>query len=171
MGVGNPDYGDDGFGVQLAEELAKRWVDDPQAPHLIHAGAVPERYLGTMTEQGFDTVVFLDAVEFGGEPGSVVVLDTEEIAARLPQVSTHKISLGVLAKWIEGNGTTKVRLLGVQPQSLRAGEGLTPTVHRTLEALVELWCESWSQRTQAGAAAPRPVDERLASRPFAEVQR
>ena len=76
-----------------------------------------------------------------GAPGSVVFLDAGEMAARFPQVSTHKLSLGLLAKWVEANGTTKAWLLGVQPESLRPGGHLRPTAHRTLTMLAELMSE------------------------------
>lgn len=127
MGLGNIDYGDDGFGVRLAEALISTGV-----PDVIVAGTVPDRWISQAA--GFDHVIFLDAVEFGGEPGSLVFLDSAEMAARFPQISTHKIALGVLAHWIEGDGRTKAWLLGVQPQSLKS-EGLTEVVQRTLEAL------------------------------------
>ena len=58
------------------------------------------------------------------------------MVARFPQISTHKISLGLLAKRAEANGTTKAWLLGVQPESLKPGEELTPAVQATLELLL-----------------------------------
>ena len=133
MGLGNVDYGDDGFGVRLAEEL-KSEVRRPKAERnpksegrseelssscsdfglwtsfglrssefglrrqVIVAGTTPERFIGRVADEGFDHLIFLDAVEFGGAPGSVVLLNSDEMAARFPQVSTHKISLGLLAK-------------------------------------------------------------------------
>jgi hydrogenase maturation protease len=71
-------------------------------------------------------------------PGSTILLDSEQMSARYPQVSTHKISLGLLAKWAEANGTTKAWLLGVQPESLKPGDELTPAVRATLELLRDL---------------------------------
>ena len=133
MGLGNVDYGDDGLGVRLAETLAADGL-----PEVVVAGTTPERFIGRVANAGYDHVIFLDAVEFGGTSGSVVFLDSEGMAARFPQVSTHKISLGVLAKWVEANGTTKAWLLGVQPESLKAGVGLTPTIQTTLEMLADL---------------------------------
>jgi hydrogenase 3 maturation protease len=91
-----------------------------------------------LTESAFDTVLFLDAVEFGAVPGSVVLLDASEMTTRFPQVSTHKLSLGLLAQMIEANGRTKVWLLGVQPASLKPGEGLSPRVAATVEGLIPL---------------------------------
>jgi hydrogenase maturation protease len=133
MGVGNLEYGDDAFGVHLAQALLEASV-----PDVVVAGNSPDRWLGMVTEMEFDHLVFLDAVEFGAEPGSAVFLDTQQIIARYPQVSTHKISLGVLANFVESNGITKTWLLGVQPESLKQGRDLSPTVRKTLGALLEL---------------------------------
>jgi hydrogenase 3 maturation protease len=133
MGVGNPEYGDDAFGVHLAQGLLEAGV-----PYVIVAGNSPDRYLGTAADMEFDHLVFLDAVEFGAAPGSVVFLDSQQITARYPQISTHKISLGALANFVESNGVTKAWLLGVQPESLKEGQDLTPTVRRTLGVLLEL---------------------------------
>ena len=131
IGVGNVDYGDDGFGVRLAEQLQAAGV-----PDVIVAGTTPDRWLGGLA--GFDHVVFLDAVELGASAGSVVVLSTSQIAARYPQLSTHKISLGLLAGWVESNGKTKAWLIGVQPESLKAGQPLTPALQTTMAVLAEL---------------------------------
>ena len=139
MGLGNVDYGDDGFGVRLAERLEAGGL-----PGVIVAGTMPERFIGGMEHNSYDCLLFLDSAEFGGAPGSVVFLNSEEMAARFPQISTHKISLGLLAKWVEENGNTKVFLLGVQPESLKTADELTPTVQATLEVLSGLMNELWN---------------------------
>jgi hydrogenase maturation protease len=141
MGIGNVDYGDDGFGVYLAQRL-----DAEGVPEVVVAGNTPERFIGRIADEGYDAVVFLDAVEFGGAPGSAVLLNSDEMATRFPQVSTHKISVGLLSKWVESNGVTKARLLGVQPESLRAGAQLTTTMQTTLDALANLLCDIFSAR-------------------------
>jgi hydrogenase maturation protease len=158
MGLGNVDYGDDGFGVRLAEELLTAGL--PEGWRAVVAGTTPERSIGRVADEGCDRLVFLDAVEFGGAAGSVLLLDSGEMAARFPQISTHKISLGLLAKWAEANGTTKVWLLGVQPESLGTGQQLTPRVQETLDALSELL---------RGINSPPRLEEPSALRPTAGV--
>lgn len=133
IGIGNPHYGDDGLGMMLAEELTEAGVVD-----IIVAGTIPEAYIGAVCEHEFDHVLFVDAVEFGAEPGSVIFLGANDIESRFPQISTHKISVGMLAKFVESNGTTRAWLLGVQPGSAREGRGLTPKVQETFNVLREL---------------------------------
>lgn len=143
MGLGNMDLGDDGFGVRLAEELLAARV-----PDVVVAGTTLDRHLNDVVDEGFEHLVFLDAVDFGGTPGSVVFLNSQEMAARFPQVSTHKISLGTWAMWVEATGGTKVWLLGVQPESLQPGQPLTPTMQTSLALLSELLRGSMSLRTE-----------------------
>jgi hydrogenase maturation protease len=152
VGVGNPDYGDDGLGVRLAEALAAGGIAD-----VCVAAASPERYLGQLSEGAFDTCLFLDAVECGAAPGSILLLNSGEMASRFPQVSTHKIALGMLAQLIESNGRTRVYLLGVQPESLRASGELTPTVRVTLDLLRELLGEKLRDPQAQPAKEEAPV--------------
>jgi hydrogenase maturation protease len=154
MGIGNVDYGDDGFGVYLARSLSAEG-----GSNVVVAGNTPERFIGRIADEGYDSVVFLDAVEFGGAPGSAVLLNSEEMTTRFPQVSTHKISLGLLAKWVESNGVTKAWLLGVQPESLRASAQLTATMQTTLGALAELLCDVLFTRHKPGAPRTRRTEE------------
>ena len=144
LGLGNAEAGDDGFGVRLAEALARAGL-----PGVIVAGTAPERAVGRAAESGCDHLVFLDAVDFGAAPGSAVWLDAAGIAARFPQVSTHRVSVGLLARWAESGGKTRAWLLGVQPQSLRPADRLTPAVETTLGILLELLIEAF--------AAPAPA--------------
>jgi len=144
VGLGNPDYGDDGLGVKLAEAISERLTGMGKyalVRHVVNAGATPERFIGPVKELGCDHLIFIDAVDFGGETGSAILLDEDEMEARFPQISTHKISVKLLAKLFGENGRTKVRLLGVQPRSLQSGKGLTPVVQKTVDILSELLCD------------------------------
>jgi hydrogenase maturation protease len=133
VGVGNVELGDDGFGPCVAEALSEAGIQD-----VIVAGTTPERWTEKLTSSGYDSVLFLDAVEFPGEPGAAVLLEANEIRARFPQVSTHKISLGTLAKVIEHESAAKVLLLGVKPESLAGGAGLTPPVRDSASGLAAI---------------------------------
>jgi hydrogenase 3 maturation protease len=155
LGLGNEGLGDDGFGVRLAEGLQAAG----QA-HVHVAGAAPERWLARNGLEAVDHLVFLDAVDFGGAPGAVVFVDAGQMATRFPQVSTHKLPLGLLARWAEANGRTQAWLLGVQPASLRPSAALTPAVQLTLDLLKELLSESPAARgaTEPGLAEPASAD-------------
>jgi len=141
VGIGNVDLGDDGFGVHLAEALAAGGLADVLVTH-----TVPENHVVTLAQAGFDNVVFLDAVNVGAEPGSVVFLDSGELRNQFPQVSTHKFALGTLARLIETEGSTRVWLLGIQPASLRESTCLSEPVKTALKILKVLLPETLGHR-------------------------
>jgi hydrogenase maturation protease len=133
IGLGNVDGGDDGFGVQLAGALARAG-----APDVAIGGTAPEQLAVRCADQKFNHLVFLDAADFGAAPGSVVFLNSQQMAARFPQISTHRLSLGMLAQCVESGGTTRAWLLGAQPASLKPAPALSPALQTTLAILAEL---------------------------------
>jgi len=133
IGIGNADGGDDALGVHLAEHLRQAGVGD-----VLIAGNRPETLLTGSLSDAFDHILFVDAVDFRGKPGSAVLLNSQQMTARFPQVSTHQLSLGLLARLAEANGVTRAWLLGVQPESLEANQPLSASVHAAMLALAEL---------------------------------
>ena len=133
VGIGNPDLGDDGAGMRLAECLAARGLSD-----IFLAERTPERWVGRLARDGYDSVLFLDAVDAGERPGSVLLLDAAEVESRFPQLSTHKLSLGTLARLLEAEGGARALLLGIQPARLTPGAGLSAPVETTVEILADL---------------------------------
>jgi len=150
VGIGNLDLGDDGLGVRLAEDLR-----DAGAPGVLVAGVAPERHVEEILSGGFRSILLLDAVEFPGEPGSAVLLDAAALKSRFPQISTHKISLGTLARLIEGRTEARVRLLGVRPGSLAPFRKLSAAVEGTIAILRDLILELIAE-VRAGAG-PDPM--------------
>jgi hydrogenase maturation protease len=114
LGIGTATHADDAAGLILAQTLIQSG-----SPNVVNAGSNPERWIASAHLAPFAHLVFLDAVELGAPPGSVVLLPADDIASRFPQVSTHKISLGLLARYVESQHETRAWLLGIQPQTLR----------------------------------------------------
>jgi hydrogenase maturation protease len=146
VGIGNPDRGDDGFGVRLAQALGACGV-----PDVIIAGMAPENGITSLIKGGFDNLLFLDAVETGGVAGSVVFLNADDIKSRYPQVSTHKIGLGTLARLIERESSARVWLLGIQPAALQEQTGLSDAARTTMELLRHILVDALDRRTQLEA--------------------
>ncbi len=143
VGIGNRNLQDDAFGVALAQALAPK-VASLEKVDVVQAGTVPEEYMGKLMGT-YDSVLFLDAVQFGAAPGTVVLLDTAELEVRFPQVSTHKVALGTLARLLEAEGA-RVALVGVQPEGLEADKPLSPAVQATFALLEKLLLEVLENR-------------------------
>ena len=142
FGLGNVDLGDDAFGVRLAEAVQTKLRSG--SLRVILAGTQPERWLGRLGSDPLDHLVMLDAVECGAVPGTVLFLGSAALVDRFPQVSTHRLSLNLLAKLMEVETGAQVWLLGVQPETLRPGAELSAAVRGTLELLVEWLDEALS---------------------------
>jgi hydrogenase maturation protease len=108
LGIGNTDRADDGAGVVLARLLMQRGVKN-----VFEDGPTPERLIPRLRDQEYDTIVFLDAVEAGSEPGSAVILDAQRMKSAFPQISTHKLALSTLASLVAEGSTADVWLLGI----------------------------------------------------------
>jgi hydrogenase maturation protease len=130
LGLGNPDGGDDAAGLRLADTLRTNHI-----PGVATAELQPEQWIARTHIPPGAHVVFLDAAEFGAQPGAVTWLDATQIQARFPQISTHRIALSTLARLLLGRNASGVWLLGIQPASLRPGNRLTPAVQSTVELL------------------------------------
>jgi hydrogenase 3 maturation protease len=132
VGIGNPMKGDDGAGPAFADKLAAA----KKKTAVINCLEVPENYLKKIIGAGAATIILADAVEMGEKPGSVRVFDTESI--RETGVSTHGISLELIAETIKQESGAEVFLLGIQPKSVKLGEELTDEVLKAVNNLVEL---------------------------------
>lgn len=137
VALGGSNAGDDAFGIRLAKKLASEMPPGGQRQILV-AGLYPERHLNMIAEKEFDNVVFLDAVDLGTAPGSVAVLDADQMKTLFPQVTTHRVSLGLLAKAVEGSSRVKVWLVAAQPESLKKGDCLSKPVAKAVELVHHL---------------------------------
>ena len=71
LGLGNILYGDEGFGVLLAQRLYAHW-DFPENVEVVDGGTQGQTLL-TFVERA-DRLLVLDAVDFGLEPGEIAAV-------------------------------------------------------------------------------------------------
>jgi hydrogenase 3 maturation protease len=146
-GVGCRARGDDGVGPELAGRLAELGT-----LRAIDCGDSPEDFTGEIAAERPDTVLIVDAVEMGAEPGDVAIIK----AADLPRGSaadTHRASLRAVMEYLEARTGAAVMLIGVQPAVVSDGEQITAPVMSTLERL-----EAVLRNAGVGERADGPVD-------------
>ena len=142
MGVGNPGCGDDAFGPLLADRLGS--FGDFWA---MNCEELPENYTGAVKEHHPDVVLIADAVNFGGDPGQVMLSSSAALrndhlqtadgsGCRL--ISSHKPSLKLVMDYLSIETSANVVLLGVQPCSLHYGHKPTTTILQTIVDLEHL---------------------------------
>ena len=87
LGLGNILYGDEGFGVRVAERLYSRYAF-PDNVEIVDAGTQGHPLLAFVERA--TRLLLLDAVDFGLQPGTTVEKDSTGIPAYLSAVSyTH----------------------------------------------------------------------------------
>lgn len=121
---------DDGAGSQIAEAL-----QDCPGLHAIDGGMVPENHFEKVVQTRPDTILMIDAGDFGGEPGELRLLQPDEVA--LSGLSTHAGSANMLAQYLNARCGAKVGLLAIQPGDVSEGEQLSPAVAAAMDGLVK----------------------------------
>ena len=128
LGVGNRHRGDDGAGSMAAERLASR-----TEAVVLDAGSVPENFLEKAARFNPDTILLIDALDFGGAKGELRVIAPEVVAPA--GLSTHALSLRMVDQFLEARTKARIGLLAVQPAVIEAGTGLSAEVSSALECL------------------------------------
>jgi hydrogenase maturation protease len=131
LGIGNRYHHDDALGPYLAEALESRPDYD-----VIDAGVIPEDYIEMTAHKHPETILMVDATDFGGEPGEVRLLYPEHVG--YSGVSTQAGSLRMLAEFLQARTHARVGLLAVQPADVSDGKGLSPPVSKTLDDLLDV---------------------------------
>jgi hydrogenase maturation protease len=134
-GIGNLFFGDDGFGPEVAQRLARtapagaRVVDfGIRGLHLAFELLTPVRLL-----------IVVDCVHRGGAPGTIYVVEpTVDETAASPDA--HAVRLPeVLASLRQLGGTTPVvRVVGCEPASIAPGIGLSAEVAAAIPAAIAI---------------------------------
>jgi hydrogenase 3 maturation protease len=120
VGIGDELSPPDRLGMYAARQIGKQHL-----PGVIVflAGTVPESVTGPLRRYRPGHVLFLDAADMGARPGSLAVIESEQIHASL--LSTHVLPLSVVMDYVEREFGTGVTLLGIQPDLTGADKDLS----------------------------------------------
>ncbi len=126
LGVGNILLSDDGAGPYLARNGdIPGWI-------CIDAGTVPENYTRLIREHRPDLLVIVDAAKMDLPPGSVRIIPEELIIET--GIGTHQIPvhllIGYMKPWVK-----EIILVGIEPEHLEPGEGLSPKMTEAVTTL------------------------------------
>jgi hydrogenase maturation protease len=124
--LGNPLAGDDAFGCLVADELRRTGWENVAV-----CGPDLAPLISRLEE--IDTLVIVDAVDWGAEPGSILVRRIEEIEDESGPVS-HSISpLRMIRTVMRAAGRPKkVYVVGVNPERAGPGEEISEAVRRSV---------------------------------------
>lgn len=148
LGIGNRLAQDDGVGPWVAQRMDMIGWD------VYQAGSTPENIVGRIVQSAPNTLVVVDAADLGLPPGSFRRLPSDAAPSMLS--STHGLPLPFLLSLIQ-QGVGELVVIGIQPQSIQPGEGLTSKVHAAAEELVEILSEGTIDKIPLHTLEP-PVD-------------
>ena len=140
-GIGNILKQDDGIGPHVIRELEQRHL-----PANVTVADFGSSGFKTALEIGkFEKVIFVDAMQTGGEPGQVCrVTISEHDLAGGPSLSSCRVSLHesdlqkILTSTSSINNYPKeVVVLGCEPQDLSPGLGLSEKAQKAADTIIE----------------------------------
>lgn len=149
IGLGNPLMGDEGIGIRLVEELAKRSALD--GVEFIDAGTMGMTLLHLIN--GKRKVFFIDCALMGEAPGTLCRFTPEEVATKklLSGFSLHEgdlLQLLALSRTL-GESPDEVVIFGIEPVEITPGTELSPL----LEAHVQEYCRVILEEIEARRVA------------------
>ncbi|MCI0511800.1 hydrogenase maturation protease [candidate division KSB1 bacterium] len=132
VGVGNPDQGDDAAGCLVAAGIASR-----ENLLALNCEEIPESYTGTIREFAPETIIFIDALHFGGYAGDLVWLEAGSLNDQTHDC--HRPSLNAIITYLKMCTTAEIFLIGIQPEKIQYGGNLNPQVAATIRTLISLF--------------------------------
>jgi hydrogenase maturation protease len=136
-GLGNVLMGDDALGP-YAIEVFRATYDLPPEVTVADLGT-PGLDLAPYVA-GYDALVFVDTVRAKGEPGDVRAYRLHEILAHppAPRLSPHDpgVKESLLLASVMGEGPSEVFLIGVIPEQISTGTGLSRPVWQAVPAVL-----------------------------------
>jgi hydrogenase maturation protease len=141
-GFGNVLRGDDGFGVEVVRRLGRlrEYADQDVALLEVGTGGI---HLAQELLSGYDRLIIVDAMSRGGAPGSVYVLEVDDVEPA-PSVDMHlaiPASALSVAKAL-GALPPRVFLVGCEPAEVdELSTELTTPVRAAVDAAVRRVCE------------------------------
>lgn len=143
IGLGNPFRGDDGIGISCVTKITQHFPNVRTYTEIDHD--IDEIIQELIQQKVDDTVVFIDAVDFGGKPGNYKWID--DISLFYPTISTHEVAMKFYFELLQ-KSSIKCVMLAIQPEMLGFEPGLTPPMHEFIENRlinqITIFCETHS---------------------------
>jgi len=144
LGIGNTIRGDDGLGVFIIKSIVKHYTNKYPQQNLninrevnkifdkvilINCGTVPENFTDILKEEKPDKIVIIDAAVMGEKPGTIKLIDVENIHS--VGFSTHSLPLNVMVKYLMRYIDSEIFIVGMEPKNLDFGvEELSGEIYR-----------------------------------------
>ncbi|MBC5824805.1 MAG: hydrogenase maturation protease [Candidatus Eremiobacteraeota bacterium] len=153
-GIGNIFLRDDGWGSEVARRLA---ASPPPGATVTDFG-ISGMHLAYEMLSGYETVVLVDAVSRGGDPGTVYLIEPELDDAAGPG-DAHRMDLQSVFGFmnqIKTGPAPAILVVGCEPADVGEGMGLSETVTHAIEPALAMIRDVLVRRTEPMASAAHP---------------
>lgn len=130
VGVGSELRGDDAAGLEVVRRLKR--ILTSRRVMLVEGGAAPENFTTKIKRFNPTHIVFIDAADIGGEPGSVTLIAPERIVG---SAFTHRLPLSFLADYLKTQINARILVIGIQPENLKFSDKISQRVERAIKEL------------------------------------
>ncbi len=130
--LGNRDRADDGIGLVIAERLAKIYHKNVFSEEEEDISTI---LLYILEREIYKQIILIDAVEFGAEPGSVLV--SSKIESNIKQISTHTIPYQEISRLLESKDK-EFLFIGIQIKDLTFLGPISEEVSKAADEIMEL---------------------------------
>lgn len=133
-GIGNPIRNDDYIGVKIVHELINKV---PTRVQIYECETVPESFLEPIIELNPTHVLLIDAAIIGLTPGSIRLINPEQIINFSP-ITSHTLPLRVFCEFIKKTTESKIALLLIEPKNTDFGEKMSPELQKAAEKILTI---------------------------------
>ena len=132
VGLGNLLLQDDGVGVHAVYALQQ------EAPPGVCVADVGCAVLDALhLFEWADKIIAIDAMQAGGEPGTVYTYHDEDVAGNPMPVSLHEVNIKAAFGFTDKPIEAEIVLIGVEPAVIGYGLELTPAVAAAMPTVLE----------------------------------
>lgn len=117
LGVGSELRGDDAAGIITAAELKKHIKSVKKKKISIVMGdTAPENLTGQIIRFNPESLVIIDAADFGKQAGTVKIFDPDGISG--VSFSTHRLPFKIMADYLRQSINCQITIIGIQAKNL-----------------------------------------------------
>jgi len=135
IGIGNAYRGDDGVGLRIAQDIKKK---SPDYVNVIEQSGEGISLMDSWKDA--DTVILIDAVHSGAQPGTIHRFDvhTQTIPAKFFHYSTHAFGVAEAIELARALKQLPKNLIvhGIEGKCFEAGIGLSLEVEKAVEEVM-----------------------------------
>lgn len=133
--LGNELKRDDAAGILVGESLE---VKSPPDTDVFLAYQSPEAYLFKIMDRDYSHVIIVDAAETGSNPGTIWLIDENEILEE--DMSTHRIAIQTIFQFLKKSGK-KLIFIGIQRKLSGVGLERSDEILKASEILADMLYE------------------------------